>query len=257
MIQYGYAPRHVDPTPTRWSRWSRRVAPAIVIGFGLLLPFAVASPAEAAPSSVTVVRGNTLSGLAQRWCGSASRYVNLAAGNGISNANLIYVGQKIKLTCSAPARTTGNTASRSTTRTTTVPSSGWVSPLARYSLTSCFGMRWGSLHAGLDMAAPYGTAIRSVAAGVVVRTGWIGSGYGIEVIIRHADGWYSHYAHQRAVAVHAGQSVAAGQTIGWVGTTGDSSGPHVHFELSKVSTIFGHQVNPAPVLRSHGVRVGC
>lgn len=256
MIQYGYAPRHVDPSPTRSSRWSRRTA-ALLIGFGLLAPLAVATPASAAPTSVVVVRGNTLSGLAQRWCGSASRYVNLAAGNGIANPNRIYPGQRIKLTCTAPARTAGNAASRSTTTAKPIPASGWVAPLARYSLTSCYGYRWGSLHAGIDMAAPYGTAIRSVAAGVVVRTGWIGSGYGIEVIIRHADGWYSHYAHQKAVAVHAGQTVAAGQTIGWIGTTGDSSGPHVHFELSKVSTIFGHQQNPAPILRAHAVHIGC
>ncbi len=255
MIQYGYAPRHVDPSPTRLGRWSRQLAAAAVIGFGLLLPFAVATPASAAPTQVVVHRGDQLGQIAKRYCGTVGQYHNLAVGNHIANPNLIYPGQVIKLTCNATA--TGNTASRSTTRTTTVPASAWVSPLASYRLTSCYGMRWGALHAGLDMAVAGGTPIRSVAAGVVVRTGWIGRGYGLEVIIRHASGWYSHYAHQSAVVVRAGQAVAAGQMIGRAGHTGDARGDHLHFELSKVSTIFGHQVNPAPILRAHGIRIGC
>jgi murein DD-endopeptidase MepM/ murein hydrolase activator NlpD len=225
-----------------------------VIGFGLLLPLFVASPAQAAPASVTVVRGNTLSGLAQRWCGSASKYVNLAAGNGIKNPNLIYPGQVIRLTCAA--RTTGNTASRSTTRTTTVPASGWVSPLARYSLTSCFGMRWGAMHQGIDMAAPSGTPIRAAHAGVVTRAGWVWHGYGISVVLNNGGVW-THYAHQSRLNVRVGQTVAAGQVIGYVGATGDASGPHLHFEVAGSAGVLGAQRNPAAFLRSHGVNVGC
>jgi murein DD-endopeptidase MepM/ murein hydrolase activator NlpD len=199
-----------------------------------------------------------LSALAARFCGSWSKWPSLFAANpSIKDANRIYVGQRLTINCNLPARATGTAASRSTTRTTTIPAGAWVSPLASYRLTSCYGMRWGALHAGLDMAVPGGTPIRSVAAGVVVRTGWIGRGYGLETIVRHADGWYSHYAHQSSVIVHAGQSVAAGQQIGRAGHTGNATGDHLHFELSKVSTIFGHQQSPAPILRAHGVRIGC
>ncbi len=256
MIQYGYAPRHVDPSPTRLGRWSRQLAAVAAVALALVASAAFATPASAAPSSVTVVRGNTLSGLAQRWCGSASRYVNLAAGNGIANPNRIYPGQKIKLTCSAPARTTGNTASRSTTRTTNVPSSGWMSPLAKYSLTSCFGMRWGSLHAGIDMAAPTGTPIRAAHAGVVTKAGWVWHGYGISVVLSNGGGVWTHYAHQSRLNVRVGQSVAAGQVIGYVGATGDVTGPHLHFEVAGSAGVLGAQRNPASFLRAHGVNVG-
>lgn len=257
MIQYGYAPRHVDPSPTRLSRWSRQLAAGAVIGFGLLLPFAVASPAEAAPSSVTVVRGNTLSGLAQRWCGSASRYVNLAAGNGIKNADLIYVGQKIKLTCSAPARTTGNAASRSTTRTTTVPSSSsWTHPLPGAYCSSDYGYRWGSMHQGVDltMGGALGRPIRAAAAGSVALVRWDAGGYGWYAVINHGQ-YQTLYGHMKSrPIVSVGQHVAVGQQIGQVGSTGDSTGPHTHFEVHKG---LWNRIDPSPFMRARGVVVGC
>jgi murein DD-endopeptidase MepM/ murein hydrolase activator NlpD len=86
------------------------------------------------------------------------------------------------------------------------------------------------LHAGLDLAAATGTPIRSAAAGHVVAAGAVG-GYGLTVDVRHADGSTTRYAHQSRLLVRVGQPVAAGQVIGLVGSTGNSTGPHLHFEV--------------------------
>lgn len=112
---------------------------------------------------------------------------------------------------------------------------GRVWPL-RAPQTSGFGMRThpisgtARLHAGIDLGAPTGTPIGAAAAGVVVRAGVMG-GYGNTVDIRHADGTTTRYAHQSRILVRAGQRVVAGQTIGLVGSTGVSTGPHLHFEV--------------------------
>jgi murein DD-endopeptidase MepM/ murein hydrolase activator NlpD len=86
------------------------------------------------------------------------------------------------------------------------------------------------LHAGLDLGAPTGTPIRAAAAGVVVTAGPMG-GYGNAVDVRHADGTITRYAHQSRVLVRSGQPVVGGQVIGLVGSTGASTGPHLHFEV--------------------------
>jgi murein DD-endopeptidase MepM/ murein hydrolase activator NlpD len=103
-------------------------------------------------------------------------------------------------------------------------------------VTSGFGMRTHPLtgqrrfHAGLDLAAPSGTPIRAAAAGQVVAAGTQG-GYGLTVDIRHGNGSVTRYAHQSRLLVRSGQVVAAGQVIGLVGSTGYSTGPHLHFEV--------------------------
>lgn len=97
-------------------------------------------------------------------------------------------------------------------------------------ITSPFGPRWGRLHAGLDLAAPMGTPIRAAAAGTVLVCGWM-SGYGYIVVIDHGNGLATAYAHQSRIAAACNQQVAQGQTIGYVGNSGISTGPHVHFEV--------------------------
>jgi murein DD-endopeptidase MepM/ murein hydrolase activator NlpD len=107
-------------------------------------------------------------------------------------------------------------------------------------LTSGFGMRThpltgaGRLHAGIDLGARLGTPIRAAAAGVVTAAGPMG-GYGATVDLRHADGTVTRYAHQSRVLVRPAQRVAVGQVIGLVGSTGASTGPHLHFEVRTAS----------------------
>jgi murein DD-endopeptidase MepM/ murein hydrolase activator NlpD len=129
----------------------------------------------------------------------------------------------------------------------------WVTPMPGAKITSCFGQRWGVLHAGIDLAADEGTPIHAAASGTVLVAGWVYAGYGISVMIDHG-GVQTHYAHQSRTIVQPGQKVKAGQVIGYEGSTGDSTGPHLHFEVHQG---LWKQINPAPWLRSHGVDLGC
>jgi murein DD-endopeptidase MepM/ murein hydrolase activator NlpD len=104
-------------------------------------------------------------------------------------------------------------------------------------VTSPFGMRWGRMHDGIDIGAPSGTPIHAAAAGTVIYAGWM-EGYGNLVVLDHGNGLSTAYAHQSSIAVGYGQTVTQGQVIGYVGSTGHSTGPHLHFEV---------RVNGSPV----------
>ena len=108
-------------------------------------------------------------------------------------------------------------------------SSGFIWPVSA-PITSPFGMRWGTLHPGIDLGAPYGSAIHAAASGTVVWCGWM-SGYGNLVMIDHGGGIATAYGHQSRIAVGCNQQVSQGQVIGYVGSTGYSTGPHLHFEV--------------------------
>ena len=107
------------------------------------------------------------------------------------------------------------------------------------SFTSPFGMRWGRLHAGIDIAAPEGTPIRAADSGGVVLMGWVG-GYGNYTCVQHTGSMSTCYAHQSSFGTSNGASVSQGQVIGYVGNTGNSFGAHLHFEVR----INGSPVDP-------------
>ena len=118
------------------------------------------------------------------------------------------------------------------------PTSGYVS--------SPYGLRWNGteFHQGIDIAAESGTPIVATADGVVTTAGWNAGGYGNMVDIDHGDGIMTRYGHASAVAVMPGQTVRRGQVIAYVGSTGYSTGPHLHYEVR----VNGQPVNPAAYL---------
>lgn len=97
-------------------------------------------------------------------------------------------------------------------------------------VTSPYGMRWGRMHHGIDIGAPHGTPIKAAASGTVGQAGWWGAG-GNAVRIDHTSQLSTRYAHLSRYAVKAGQQVTQGQVIGYVGSTGNATGPHLHFEV--------------------------
>ncbi|MFD4374154.1 M23 family metallopeptidase [Streptomyces sp. NPDC058486] len=138
---------------------------------------------------------------------------------------------------------------------------GWVKPVTSYSLSASYnqgGAMWAHKHSGQDFAVPVGTTVKAAGAGTVVKAGPNGGGdgpaYGNAIVVKHANGTYSQYAHLSKIKVHIGQKVAAGQKIALSGNTGNSSGPHLHFEI-RTTPNYGSAINPAAFLRTHGVSI--
>ncbi|MDX3238636.1 M23 family metallopeptidase [Streptomyces sp. ME03-5709C] len=132
----------------------------------------------------------------------------------------------------------------------------WVRPVARYTLTAGYdasGAHWAHRHTGQDFAVPPGTPVRAVGGGTVVVAA-CGDGFGNQIVVRHDDGYCTHYAHLSVLEVVPGQRVRAGERIGRSGNSGNSTGPHLHFEV-RVTPQMGSSVAPLPWLARHGVRI--
>jgi murein DD-endopeptidase MepM/ murein hydrolase activator NlpD len=122
-----------------------------------------------------------------------------------------------------------------------------------YRLTARFGQcsgLWAHCHTGLDFAAPSGTPIHAVANGTISETGWAGA-YGNRTVMTLEDGTELWYCHQSEIGVRVGQPVVSGQVIGLVGSTGNTTGPHLHLEVRPGG---GDPVDPEDALIAHGVR---
>ncbi|GAA2601216.1 hypothetical protein GCM10010304_57130 [Streptomyces roseoviolaceus] len=137
----------------------------------------------------------------------------------------------------------------------------WVDPVKKYKLSASFaqnGGMWQSTHSGQDFAVPSGTQVVAAHGGTVVKAGGNGAGdgpaYGNAVVIKHGNGTYSQYAHLSKVTVNVGQIVKTGQEIAKSGNTGNSSGPHLHFEI-RTTANYGSAVDPVKFLRAKGVTV--
>lgn len=130
------------------------------------------------------------------------------------------------------------------------PVSG-VSPSTAYRAS---GASWSSgYHTGVDFPVSTGTSVKAVGNGTIVSAGW-GGAYGYQVVIRHPDGRYSQYGHLSQLSVRAGQPVNRGQQIGRSGSTGNATGPHLHFEI-RTGPGYGSDINPLTYLRAHGVSI--
>ncbi|CCG02879.1 protease with a role in cell division [Blastococcus saxobsidens DD2] len=121
-------------------------------------------------------------------------------------------------------------------------------------VTSCYGARWGTMHLGVDIAAPIGTPVFTPEPGVVLQAG-PASGFGLSVAVQHHDGAITVYGHVNQFFVQPGQVVTAGQQIAEVGNRGQSTGPHLHFEVHH-GGLYADRSNPVPWLAQRGVSLG-
>jgi murein DD-endopeptidase MepM/ murein hydrolase activator NlpD len=138
------------------------------------------------------------------------------------------------------------------------PASGSVSaPVSGVAPSTAYraaGGSWSSgHHTGVDFPVPTGTSVKAVSAAKVVSAGWADA-YGYEVVLRHRDGKYSQYGHLSAISVRTGQSVRPGQRLGRSGSTGNATGPHLHFEI-RTGPGYGTDIDPLGYLRGRGVRL--
>ncbi|MFK0158476.1 transglycosylase family protein [Streptomyces sp. NPDC090493] len=225
----------------------------------------------------TVVHGDTLSGIAEEHDVTGGWHRLYAANRTTvgSDPDLILPGQRLSLT--GQAAKTGPAAKKAATKTRAHPKAAaktktktkaekteaathtghtLVAPVDAPVGTGYHvsGSHWSKgYHTGVDFLAPTGTSVQAVEAGQVVTAGWGGS-YGYQVVIRHADGRYTQYGHLSAISVRAGQSVSTGQRIGRSGSTGNATGPHLHFEV-RTGPGFGTDIDPVAYLRAGGVRI--
>ena len=126
----------------------------------------------------------------------------------------------------------------------------WVIPVSGYTLTSGYGFRWGKMHPAQDLACPTGTPVHALSTGRVIFAGWSNEGYGYMVKIQYWDGTVSWMAHNSRLLVSIGEKVVPGQTIAYSGSTGNSTGPHVHLEIHPGD---GSAVAPRTWLAKRGV----
>ncbi|GAB3301708.1 hypothetical protein GCM10027451_05190 [Geodermatophilus aquaeductus] len=128
-----------------------------------------------------------------------------------------------------------------------------VLPVSGARFTSGYGSRWGTFHYGIDLAAPIGTPEYAAMDGVVVRAG-AASGFGLAVYVLHDNGDVTVYGHMNEILVEPGQFVEAGETIALLGNRGQSTGPHLHFEVHR-GGMNGRKIDPVPWLAERGVGI--
>ncbi|MEW6498088.1 MAG: peptidoglycan DD-metalloendopeptidase family protein, partial [Cyanobacteriota bacterium] len=179
---------------------------------------------------------DTLSQVALQRMGNGSEpYYNfIAQKNGIADPSLILAGDTILVPLEVSAPTAPNPPIN---QPQPIDPNKFYKPLSAYTVTSEFGWRTNPisgqqrLHGGIDLAAPKGTPVKAAKGGTVVYAGWNNQGYGNLVIIDHGSGVRTYYAHLSSVSVSNGSQVSAGATVGGVGSTGYSTGNHLHFEV--------------------------
>ncbi len=190
----------------------------------------------------TVKQGESLWDIAKSYKVDIDKII---AANDLDNPEKLQLKQELVIPGAKPKPTQTATASRPKA---VISTSGKLQRAfswpARGRISSRFGRRWGRMHEGLDIAVPTGTPVRAAAAGRVTFAGW-SSGYGYLVKVSHGNGVETRYGHNSRILVRVGQSVDAGQVLARSGNTGNSTGPHVHFEIR----MNGVAKNPASYLR--------
>ena len=179
----------------------------------------------------------------------------------VNSANAVHTQAAAQAKAAAAKKAAATKAAVAKQAAAKKKAASWIDPVAKYTLSASFdqaGGMWAHKHSGQDFAVPTGTNVMAAHGGTVVKAGPNGAGdgpaYGNAVVIKHANGTYSQYAHLSRIDVHVGQVVTTGQHIALSGNTGNSSGPHLHFEI-RTTPNYGSAVNPVAFLHSMGVTV--
>ncbi|UQA93913.1 M23 family metallopeptidase [Streptomyces halobius] len=190
---------------------------------------------------------------------AGSNLTNVASG--VAPALSKQADAQVKAAADAKKAAKAQQAKAAAKRAAAKKAGAWVAPLDKYTLGSTFGLAgnmWSAKHSGQDFVVPSGTPVKSASKGTVVKAGPNGGGdgpaYGNAIVIKHANGKYTQYAHLSAIHVQVGQKVGTDQKIGLVGSTGNSSGPHLHFEV-RTGPNYGTGIEPTGFLRAHGASV--
>lgn len=214
------------------------------IGAGVAVALLVALPAAAGGSSDTATGATENNVFGIQRSATADALANISTGPNVAQAVEV-TSERSKARAEAKARKAAEKraaekraaekrAAASNSSASTAPAaSGKRIPTSNYNLTARYGQSGGwsrGYHTGLDFAAPTGTPVVAAMSGTVVSAGWEGA-YGNAIVIQHANGVMSRYAHLSSISVGSGQSVGSGAQIGSVGSTGNSTGPHLHFEV--------------------------
>lgn len=202
-----------------------------------------------------VVVAEDLAGDIEDQAASQQRAAEHAAAKAQAEADAKQRAAEAKRLAEAKAKAEREAAERAAREAERKRLNTFVSPLEGSYVSTQYkagGGMWSSgSHTGIDFHAGSGTSVRAVGLGVVVEAGW-GGAYGNNVVIKHHDGTYTQYGHLSSLRVSVGQQVTPGQQIGLSGSTGNSSGPHLHFE-ARTGADYGSDMDPIAYLRSHGV----
>ncbi|MET9750547.1 M23 family metallopeptidase [Streptomyces ardesiacus] len=187
--------------------------------------------------------------------------VGVAAATGTTAASTTTTAAASAVQAQAAAQAKAAKAESAAKTAATKKAATWVDPVKKYTLSASFaqnGGMWAHKHSGQDFAVPIGTNVVATHGGTVVKAGGNGAGdgpaYGNAIVIKHGNGTYSQYAHLSKINVKIGQVVKTGQSIAKSGNTGNSSGPHLHFEI-RTTPNYGSAVDPVAFLKSKGVTV--
>ncbi|MFD9206455.1 M23 family metallopeptidase [Streptomyces sioyaensis] len=168
------------------------------------------------------------------------------------------VGSAVTAQADAQAKSAAHAKAAAAKKHATKKPKAWVKPVDKYTLGEPFGIagsHWSHKHSGQDFVVPTGTAVKAVHKGTVVKAGPWGGGdgpaYGNAIVIQHENGTYTQYAHLSRIEVQVGQQVGTGQQIAKSGSTGNSTGPHLHFEV-RTGPNYGSGIEPTGFLRAHG-----
>ncbi|GHF63312.1 hypothetical protein GCM10010218_51100 [Streptomyces mashuensis] len=216
------------------------VGASVVLGSGVALAADVAAPSSLAAIAPHAVLGDTVKAQAETQLKAAEKEKQAAA-------------EKARAEAAKRAEEARAKAEASRSR-----ADAWVAPVAGYAVGQPFGKSgnmWINKHSGQDLVVNSGTPVMAVHGGTVVKAGPNGGGdgpaYGNAVVIKHDDNTYSQYAHLSQVNVTVGQTVTTGQEIALSGSTGNSSGPHLHFEI-RTTPNYGTAVEPMGFMKDHG-----